>query len=187
MKRVPFKPWLMRLGPRGIKRNGSTDDWVVRLNPDVLIMDDNWLLETMGNSSVDAIFVDCNGKINTDFFVVRPQVIQTNLADTCTSGSGDTNAETHLTCVVSNIISSGRYVWATRKISEASLLHVSVEVYEVCRTVNSPILTRCDTFRLCQLQAVVKSLNVKVKACMPRACNSLQRWLHKELDLVSRV
>ena len=139
-------------------------DWVVRLNPDVLIMDDNWLLETMGNSSVDAIFVNCNGKINTDFFVVRPQVIQTNLADTCTSGSGDPNAETHLTCVVSNIISSGRYVWATRKISEASLLHVSVEVYEVCRTVNSPILTRCDTFRLCQLQTVVKSLNVKMYA-----------------------
>ncbi|CAE6936535.1 unnamed protein product [Symbiodinium sp. CCMP2592] len=86
-------------------------DWVVRLNPDVLIMDDSWLLETMGNSSVDAIFVDCNGTINTDFFVVRPQVIQTNLADTCTSGSGDTNAETHFTCVVSTIISSGRYVW----------------------------------------------------------------------------
>ena len=100
-------------------------DWVVRLNPDVLIMDDNWLLETMGNSSVDAIFVDCNGTMNSDFFVVRPQVIETNLADTCTDGSGDTiagSAEKHLTCVVSTIISSGRYVWATRKISEASAL-----------------------------------------------------------------
>ncbi|CAE7338935.1 unnamed protein product [Symbiodinium necroappetens] len=86
-------------------------DWVVRLNPDVLIMDDNWLLETMGNSSVDAIFVDCVGQINTDFFAVRPHVIQANLADSCTSGPGDTNAETHFTCVVSTIISSGRYVW----------------------------------------------------------------------------
>lgn len=74
-------------------------------------MDDNWLLETMGISSVDAIIVDCFGKINTDFFAVRPHVIQANLADSCTSGPGDANAETHFTCVVSTIISSGRYVW----------------------------------------------------------------------------
>ncbi|OLQ05912.1 hypothetical protein AK812_SmicGene10845 [Symbiodinium microadriaticum] len=65
----------------------------------------------MGISSVDAIIVDCFGKINTDFFAVRPHVIQANLADSCTSGPGDANAETHFTCVVSTIISSGRYVW----------------------------------------------------------------------------
>ena len=91
-------------------------------------MDDNWLLETMGISSVDAIIVDCFGKINTDFFAVRPHVIQANLADSCTSGPGDANAETHFTCVVSTIISSGRYVWATQKISEAFLLRISVKV-----------------------------------------------------------
>ena len=72
-------------------------DWIVRVNPDVLIRNDEWLLQTMRNESTDAIFVDCpiewvklddKGKpaiqyglrkpgdfIHSDFFAVRPRAI----------------------------------------------------------------------------------------------------------------
>jgi hypothetical protein len=44
------------------KNNGSwfdDYDWVIRLNPDVLIRNDTWLISTMMNDSIDAIFHDC--------------------------------------------------------------------------------------------------------------------------------
>jgi hypothetical protein len=34
-------------------------DWVIRLNPDVLIRHDTWLIQTMLNTSIDGIFHDC--------------------------------------------------------------------------------------------------------------------------------
>ena len=34
-------------------------DWVIRLNPDVLIRNDTWLISTMMNASIDAIVHDC--------------------------------------------------------------------------------------------------------------------------------
>mmetsp|Transcript_6499 Transcript_6499/g.15417 ORF Transcript_6499/g.15417 Transcript_6499/m.15417 type:complete len:288 (+) Transcript_6499:37-900(+) len=89
-------------------------DWVRRVNPDVLIMNDAWLLEMMANPSVDAILADCFGLIHTDFFAVRPHVIDAKLAEGCSPSSpkyGKVNAEVHFTCITSPIISSGRYVW----------------------------------------------------------------------------
>ena len=52
-------------------------DWIVRLNPDVLIRDDDFLLRTMRNETVDGIFAMCPnpGRVHTDFFAVRPKVI----------------------------------------------------------------------------------------------------------------
>lgn len=58
-------------------------DWVVRVNPDVLILDDEWLIETMLDDGVDGIFANCqdylvcqknclNSLVNSDFFAVRP-------------------------------------------------------------------------------------------------------------------
>lgn len=34
-------------------------DWVVRVNPDVLILDDSWIRKTLQDPGVDGIFVDC--------------------------------------------------------------------------------------------------------------------------------
>lgn len=53
----------------------SQYDWVIRLNPDVLILDDRWMLKTMGDSDVDAILVDCESGIHTDFTIFRPSVL----------------------------------------------------------------------------------------------------------------
>eukprot|EP00581_Thalassiosira_minuscula_P009573 CAMPEP_0183703944 /NCGR_PEP_ID=MMETSP0737-20130205/1476_1 /TAXON_ID=385413 /ORGANISM="Thalassiosira miniscula, Strain CCMP1093" /LENGTH=419 /DNA_ID=CAMNT_0025930751 /DNA_START=13 /DNA_END=1272 /DNA_ORIENTATION=+ len=56
-------------------------DWVIRLNPDVLIRDDSYLREKMAISKNSAILVNCllgTGmyRIHTDFFAVRPEVLK---------------------------------------------------------------------------------------------------------------
>lgn len=51
-------------------------DWIVRINPDVLIRNSTWLLQTMSDPDVDGIFVRCGTEevfqLHTDFFAVRP-------------------------------------------------------------------------------------------------------------------
>ena len=61
-------------------------DWVVRLNPDVIIRDETWLVQTMQDPGVDGIFADCYSRpctshctgniVHTDFFVVRPRALR---------------------------------------------------------------------------------------------------------------
>jgi hypothetical protein len=52
-------------------------DWVIRINPDVLIRDSFWIWKTMHDPDVDGIFVNCSAKeIHTDFFAVRPRALR---------------------------------------------------------------------------------------------------------------
>lgn len=59
-------------------------DWVIRVNPDVLIKNDTWLLQTMRDDTVDAILSYCRlGRdqrrkpaIMTDFTIFRPRAIK---------------------------------------------------------------------------------------------------------------
>jgi hypothetical protein len=56
-------------------------DWMVRINPDVLIRDSRWIWEMMQVEHVDGIMVHCNNKpprIHTDFFAVRPNRLSSN-------------------------------------------------------------------------------------------------------------
>lgn len=50
-------------------------DWVIRLNPDVLVMDDGWIIDTMADPDVDAIFSSCEWGVHTDFMIFRPRVL----------------------------------------------------------------------------------------------------------------
>jgi len=56
----------------------SKYDWVIRINPDVLIRNSTWLVDTMltmeGQQQIDGIFVKCTNrpKLHTDFFAFRP-------------------------------------------------------------------------------------------------------------------
>lgn len=62
-------------------------DWVVRVNPDVLIKNDSSILVSMADVSVSGIFVDCLDRpcpagrgcssrhIHTDFFAIRPSSV----------------------------------------------------------------------------------------------------------------
>jgi len=56
-------------------------DWVVRVNPDVLIRDDTWFRQEMTNPDLSALLVNCHEglgdyQIQTDFFVVRPSILK---------------------------------------------------------------------------------------------------------------
>jgi hypothetical protein len=71
----------------------STDqyyDWVIRLNPDVLIRNDTWFRQQMSNASVHAMGVDFSiydnvtnkiitPALHTDFFAFRPQHLSLEL------------------------------------------------------------------------------------------------------------
>lgn len=61
-------------------------DWIVRVNPDVLVRDDTFLVDTMlHDRTASAMLIDCMRNINdqriqihTDFFMVRPSVLNAN-------------------------------------------------------------------------------------------------------------
>ena len=97
-------------------------EWVLRLNPDVLILNDTWLCQTMGDSDVDAIFVDCKDQcsvgncshpevlIHTDFFAIRPQVLQKDSFNPTTFDRIG-NAERVATHEFQKVLFSGRHRW----------------------------------------------------------------------------
>lgn len=55
-------------------------DWVIRLNPDVIIRDESFLLDTMQNDpDATALFINCVPgifKIHTDFFAIKPALLE---------------------------------------------------------------------------------------------------------------
>ena len=56
-------------------------DWVIRLNPDVIIRDESFLLDTMENDpDATGLFINCDHrggvKIHTDFFAIKPAVLK---------------------------------------------------------------------------------------------------------------
>jgi hypothetical protein len=55
-------------------------DWMIRLNPDVLVRHSAWFLDAMRNTSLDALLIDCGEgtrQIHTDFWAIRPSAIVT--------------------------------------------------------------------------------------------------------------
>jgi hypothetical protein len=88
-------------------------DWVIRLNPDVLIRKDTWLIQTMLDPNMNAIFHDCadngtaNVKLHTDFYAFRPIAIDRELV----LRSNNTNAEYHMTEALWNIYQSKQFAY----------------------------------------------------------------------------
>ena len=92
-------------------------DWVVRINPDVIIRDDHFILENMLDKGVDGIFASCSGvdyckhpqctqvqQVNTDFFAVRPRILSPGPVV-------HDNAEDTFTRMVMPTILAGRDRW----------------------------------------------------------------------------
>jgi hypothetical protein len=55
-------------------------EWVMRVNPDVIMRNDTWIRQQMRNFTVDAILDNCKPTfteyvVHTDFFVMRPERI----------------------------------------------------------------------------------------------------------------
>ena len=91
-------------------------DWVIRINPDVLIYDDTDLLALMSiaNQSVSAVLCNCDmtqdtlSQTNTDFFAVRPSAI---LANSFADWSTFPNAEKQATRAFASIVQENSSAW----------------------------------------------------------------------------
>jgi len=94
-------------------------DWVLRVNPDVLILDDDWLINNLADEHVDGIFSDCNdgnctshctdGFVNSDFFAVRTN--QLGPASFIELGEKYENAEKQMGAAFKSIMENGRDRW----------------------------------------------------------------------------
>lgn len=95
----------------------SEYDWVVRLNPDVIIQNDSWMLETMNNDRhASLLYADCYADprtqsnqlipdnvttVHTDFNAFRPAALPPNAFG---STKNATNAEMSLTKTMAPIV-----------------------------------------------------------------------------------
>ena len=108
----------------------STYDWVIRLNPDVIIRDDGFLRKAMAHEDVDAVFANCNkGRIEdvrvmTDFTAWRPKAVRigafrlpeghTRCTERQQHDSPICNSERAATRAFLPVLESGRYVLGTQ-------------------------------------------------------------------------
>lgn len=60
-------------------------DWIIRVNPDVIIRNDTWMLDIMRNDpNATGLLINCHNitdttlKIHTDFFAVKPEALPPN-------------------------------------------------------------------------------------------------------------
>mmetsp|Transcript_51357 Transcript_51357/g.76203 ORF Transcript_51357/g.76203 Transcript_51357/m.76203 type:complete len:268 (+) Transcript_51357:86-889(+) len=84
-------------------------DWIIRVNPDVVILDDTWLQHALFDDSNDAILSPCGRKmsaINTDFFAYRPKA----LSNDAWQDIQDKNNEQQATLEFSSLIQNGTVV-----------------------------------------------------------------------------
>lgn len=119
-----YQSGAMRAMHQFVKNGWGNDyDWMIRINPDVLIYDGAYLESFFFDRELSAVFASCQhilvrprsmsewvrpGSVHTDFFAVRPHKIPTNaFADWKTSP----NAEDQATRVFWEIISKKECAW----------------------------------------------------------------------------
>jgi hypothetical protein len=82
-------------------------DWIVRVNPDVLIRQSDFLVDNVDDPFIDAVILWCNPKeIHTDFFAVRPKAVAPDAFSNITVF----HAETTATNEFKRIIEARRYI-----------------------------------------------------------------------------
>eukprot|EP00585_Thalassiosira_rotula_P011094 CAMPEP_0196154208 /NCGR_PEP_ID=MMETSP0910-20130528/38464_1 /TAXON_ID=49265 /ORGANISM="Thalassiosira rotula, Strain GSO102" /LENGTH=145 /DNA_ID=CAMNT_0041418171 /DNA_START=10 /DNA_END=447 /DNA_ORIENTATION=+ len=91
-------------------------DWIVRVNPDVIIRDDSQLWDIMNHDeNATGILVNCiqsvaHPVVHTDFFAIQPRVLlRENLIS---RGSAEKNAEKVFTnAIKKSIVGEGNHRW----------------------------------------------------------------------------
>mmetsp|Transcript_19377 Transcript_19377/g.27622 ORF Transcript_19377/g.27622 Transcript_19377/m.27622 type:complete len:109 (+) Transcript_19377:334-660(+) len=81
-------------------------DWVIRLNPDVIIHNDTTIIARILDPSLDGIFVNCKNdamKLHTDSSAFRPSTVSLNKTDVVQLGRPK-NAENHFTYLMALIL-----------------------------------------------------------------------------------
>jgi len=87
-------------------------EWVIRLNPDVLLLNTSLLDASMKNTTAEAILADCTVQmvtptVMTDFFAMRPGAI----AEDSFSTSTPSNSEAAATAAFDRVINKGKVIW----------------------------------------------------------------------------
>jgi len=95
-------------------------DWVIRVNPDVLILDDDWLIQNLVDDGVDGIFANCNddactghctnATANSDFFAVRTSQLGPASFIELPEKTFE-NAESQVAAAFKSIMQNGRDRW----------------------------------------------------------------------------
>merc|ERR1719491_1899132 len=92
-------------------------DWVVRLNPDVILRNDTFLLRTMRHDRDAAgVLIDCDARrpwdlIHTDFFAARPAALSPDAFLDVSTGKG-MSVEGHFAADIrGSILEPGRARW----------------------------------------------------------------------------
>lgn len=87
-------------------------DWVIRLNPDVIIRDDSYLMEHMVDPAVSALLINCSrrgNKVHTDFFMIRPHLLSLGSFPTTVFRN---NAELSFTrSIQESVLNKGSHRW----------------------------------------------------------------------------
>lgn len=86
-------------------------DWIVRLNPDVLVRDDSFLRSNMLDPSVSALLINCSFrgvKVHTDFFMIRPEVLS---EESFPEHLHKNNAELTFSRSLQPVIAGGSHLW----------------------------------------------------------------------------
>ena len=84
-------------------------DWVFRMNPDVIVRNDSFILDVMQtDSNAAGILIKCSGYAHTDFFAIKPNA----LSKDAFLGSNTLGAERSFTDDIRNtILLPGRHRW----------------------------------------------------------------------------
>ena len=132
LKHLPFKNITIKMYKNPGYQSGATQamidpfvvnnttwfddyDWVIRINLDVLIRDDKWLMQTMLRPSVDLIVHECISDykftpyplFHTDFFAFRPRAVDRVRLKEAYTGL----AEVHFTYAFRHLYDQGRFVY----------------------------------------------------------------------------
>ena len=88
-------------------------DWVIRLNPDVIVRDDTFLVDVIKNDPrATALLINCDGvnnstRAHTDFFALKPEALRLNAF----LHPSNPNAEYSFTHDIQSILESGGHRW----------------------------------------------------------------------------
>lgn len=93
-------------------------DWIIRVNPDVIIRNDTWMLDTMRSEpDVTGLLINCRNsttsyKIHTDFFAIKPAALPTDAFTTVVNdAAGLPNAENSFTHDLQDTILKKGNMW----------------------------------------------------------------------------
>jgi len=153
-------------------------EWVIRVNPDVIIRNDTWILKTMQDESVDGIFDDCqdtgcntshciHNQMHTDFFAIRSSTLSRMSFENL-----EHRAEAYFTINAHFIADRGRDAW---------LPHTGPHKGQ-CRVTgnNSPVIHDHSYLKTCPRAAKHTSITFIV----PTKC---RETLQRTIDTVSAI